>query len=128
MSNPQPACGCAPAAAGEKLIFACSGAADVGAVSDHAARLLTQRGEGKMYCLVGIGGAVPGILQRTRNAAKTVAIDGCELDCALKCLQAAGLTPTAHFRVTDLGMAKGKSPANDQNVIIVAEKAATLLA
>ncbi len=128
MSNLQTGCACTPAAGGEKLIFACSGAADVGEISDRAARLLTKRGEGKMFCLVGVGGHVPNIVDRTRAAAKTVAIDGCELDCALKCLQGAGITPTAHFRVTDLGLPKGKSPAHDQNVVIVAEKASLLLA
>lgn len=128
MSNSQAGCSCTCASNGEKLIFACSGAADVGEISDRAARLLTRRGEGKMYCLVGVGGRVPDIVARTRNAAKVVAIDGCALDCARQCLLAAGITPSAHFRVTDLGMAKGKSPANDQNVFIVAEKAASLLA
>ena len=32
----------------QKLIFACSGAADVGALSDRAARKLTKNGDGKM--------------------------------------------------------------------------------
>ncbi len=39
-----------------KLIFACSGAADVGAIADQAARKLTRDGVGKMFCLAGIGG------------------------------------------------------------------------
>ena len=47
------------------LIFACSGAADVDALSDSAARKLTADGAGKMYCLAGIGGRVPGILKTT---------------------------------------------------------------
>ena len=36
------------------LIFACSGAADVGEISDKAARTITQEGIGKMFCLAGI--------------------------------------------------------------------------
>ena len=36
-----------------KLIFACSGAADVGQISDLAARKLTVEGAGKMFCLGG---------------------------------------------------------------------------
>jgi len=40
---------------GPKLIFACSGAADVGALSDQAARKLTSEGFGQMFCLAGIG-------------------------------------------------------------------------
>jgi len=113
---------------GEKLIFACSGAADVGEIADHAARLLTRRGTGKMYCLAGVGGHVPDILDRTRNAAKVIAIDGCEQDCVRNCLFGAGITATAHIRVTDLGLSKGQSPVNDQNVTRVAEAAAAFLA
>ena len=45
------------------MIFACSGAADVGAVADQAARKMTRDGTGKMFCLAGIGGRVkPGLL------------------------------------------------------------------
>ena len=63
------------------LIFACSGAADVGAIADRAARKLTANGAGKMYCLAGIGGRVAGILKTTEEAEKILAIDGCPLDC-----------------------------------------------
>jgi len=59
------ACGAAP-----KLIFACSGAADVGAVADQAARKLTRNGAGKMFCLAGIGGRVSGIMATTAAASK----------------------------------------------------------
>jgi uncharacterized metal-binding protein len=128
MSSAPCSCGCTPAGGGEKLILACSGAADVGEISDRAARLLTHRGTAKMYCLAGVGGRVPAILERTRKAARIVAIDGCEQDCVRHCLEGAGITSASHFRVTDLGLAKGRSPANDQNIIIVAEKAASLLA
>ena len=47
------ACGGAP-----KLIFACSGGADVGELADQAARTMTRNGQGKMFCLAGIGGRV----------------------------------------------------------------------
>ena len=51
-----------------KLVFACSGAADVGAVADQAARQLAKAGEGKMFCTVGLGGKVEPILETTRAA------------------------------------------------------------
>ena len=50
---------------GPKLIFACSGAADVGEIADRAARELTKNGLGKMFCLAGIGGRVGGIMKKT---------------------------------------------------------------
>jgi uncharacterized metal-binding protein len=115
-------------ASGDTLIFACSGAADVGAISDQAARKMTRDGIGKMFCLTGVGGRVPGIMEKTKAAARIVAIDGCPLDCAKKCLESAGLTNFKHLRVTDLGMEKGKTGVTEQNITKVAQAASSLLA
>jgi uncharacterized metal-binding protein len=108
---------------GPTLIFACSGAADVGAISDLAARKLTSEGKGKMYCLAGIGGRVEGIMKTTQNAAHILAIDGCSLDCVKLCLEEAGFTKFEQMRVTDLGLEKGKSPATDDNIATVVRAA-----
>ena len=110
-----------------QLIFACSGAADVGEISDRAARKLTRDGLGKMFCLTGIGGRVQGILDKTRAASRIVAIDGCSLDCTKKTLEQAGFTKFEHVRVTDLGMEKGQSPATERNIEIVAEATGSML-
>lgn len=105
------ACGTAP-----KLIFSCSGAADVGHISDLAARKLTRDGAGKMFCLAGIGGRVSGIMETTKSAAAVLAIDGCPLDCARKSLEEGGFTKFEHVRLSDLGIEKGKSPVSDELV------------
>lgn len=117
------ACGGAP-----KLIFACSGAADVGAIADQAARKLTREGAGKMYCLAGIGGRVSGIMETTKSAAKILAIDGCPLNCVSECLKKGGFETFEHVFVTDLGMEKGKSAVNEANIETVAAKGRALLA
>jgi uncharacterized metal-binding protein len=114
-------------AGGEKLIFACSGAADVGEISDRAARKLTEDGKGKMFCLAGLGGRVPAIMDKTRAAARILAIDGCSLDCVRETLKQTGFTRFEHVRVTDLGMEKGQSPATDENVALAAEAAGSVL-
>jgi uncharacterized metal-binding protein len=113
---------------GETLIFACSGAADVGAISDRAARKMTKDGSGKMFCLAGVGGRVEGIVQKTKAASRIVAIDGCTLDCTKKCLELASIRDFQYVRVTDLGLEKGKSPATDENVAKVTDAASALLA
>ena len=105
------------------LIFACSGAADVGAIADKAARKLTVDGAGKMYCLAGIGGRVAGILKTTEEAEKILAIDGCPLDCVKLSLEEAGFAEFEHIKVTDLGLEKGKSPATDENIDTVVQAA-----
>jgi uncharacterized metal-binding protein len=105
------------------LVFACSGAADVGAISDRAARKLTAEGAGKMYCLAGIGGRVPGIIKTTQAAEKILAIDGCPIDCTKLSLEEAGITEFEHMKVTDLSLEKGKSPATDENIAAVVQAA-----
>jgi uncharacterized metal-binding protein len=107
-------------AGGPKLIFACSGAADVGEISDRAARNMTRDGAGKMFCLAGIAGRIPGIMKMTQTASEILAIDGCELDCVKNCLRQAGFDRFDHFRVTDLGLEKGNASVNNENIAKVA--------
>lgn len=101
---------------GTKLVFACSGAADVGAVSDRAARAVTKRGSGTMFCMAGIGGRVPGILNTTRAAEKILAVDGCPINCVKKCLEESGFAKFDHLQLADLGLEKGRTAPNDENI------------
>ncbi|HPO14407.1 MAG TPA: putative zinc-binding protein [Candidatus Hydrogenedentes bacterium] len=106
-------CACSGAPA---LIFACSGAADVGELADRTARQLTRDGSGKMYCLAGVGGQVNNILVNVKAAAKILAIDGCPTNCARCTLEQAGIGEYKHVCLQDAGFAKGKSPVNDENL------------
>jgi len=112
---------------GTKLIFACSGAADVGAVSDQAARKLSREGAGKMFCMAGIGGRVPGIMKTTEGADKVLAIDGCSLDCTKNSLEKAGFNEFEHICLNDLGMEKCSTEVSEENIEKVADKARGLL-
>ena len=99
------------------LIFACSGAADVGALADKTARTLNQEGKGKMFCSVGIGGRVDDIMEKTKTASVIVAIDGCPMDCMKKSLENAGFTKYTHVRITDHGFIKGNTIVDDTAII-----------
>jgi len=107
---------------GVSLIFACSGAADVGEISDPAARKMSKDGLGKMFCLAGIGGRVEPVMQKTRSASKILAIDGCGLDCVKNCLEQVGFTEFRHLQIAELGMEKGKSMPTDESINKVAAK------
>ena len=120
-------CGCDCNAA-PTLIFACSGAADVGALADQAARQLTRMGMGSMYCLAGVGGRVQPIMETTAQAGKILAIDGCPLSCVKHTLELAGFTGFAHLTVTDLGLKKGSSPVTEENMAKVVTQGQALLA
>ncbi len=112
---------------GPKLIFSCSGAADVGELADSASRMLTKKGIGKMFCLAGIGGRVSGIVKSTEAAASILAIDGCALDCARKTLEEAGIVRVNHLRLTDLGFTKGETEVDDETIAQVVNRAKLFL-
>lgn len=118
-------CGCGSA---PKLIFACSGAADVGAIADQAARKLTKDGAGRMFCLAGVGGRVPGILAMTASAGRILAIDGCPLNCVKNSLEQAGFKTYTHLQLADLGLEKGKTPPTPEAVAKAVDAAIPLLA
>jgi uncharacterized metal-binding protein len=118
MENPDKCvCSAAP-----KLVFSCSGGADVGELSDRAGRKLTKDGCAKMFCLAGLGGNISGIVKTTEAASGILVIDGCGLDCARNTLEKAGFSKFSHLRVTDFGMEKGKSPVTDENVQRIVSK------
>jgi uncharacterized metal-binding protein len=93
-----------------RLVFACSGAADVGEITDRVARLLNREGAARMFCLGCIGAQNEG-----------------SKDCAKKCLEQAGLTRIRHLRLTDHQMEKGKTPVSVHNVQAAAERAKHVL-
>ena len=112
---------------GTKLVFACSGAADVGAIADQASRKLRDEGVVRMSCVAGLTGRIPGIMNAAKETDVIIAIDGCPLDCVAHALHKRGMHNFRHLRVTDLGLVKGESPPNETNIAKVAEKAADLL-
>ena len=124
MSDKEKSCACE---GGVTLIFPCSGAADVGEISDRAARNMSAQGHGKMFCLAGIGGNISGMIESAKGADRVLVIDGCGLDCAKKTMEERGIRNLLHFRVTDLGMEKSKSPATQERIEAVAQKGKELL-
>lgn len=125
--TPKCSCSCNENSGPAALVYPCSGAADVGEISDRAGRLLNAEDKAWMSCLAGIGGRVSGLMANAAAAPALIAIDGCPQDCARKTLELAGFTGIKHVRVTDLGFKKGQSPATPEAVRKVADTAIALL-
>ncbi len=83
------------------MILACSGASNVGQLSNQAAIELTREGYGKMFCLAGIGGQLSGFVQSARDVPHLVAIDGCQVGCAKAILDQAGIETKNYIVLTD---------------------------
>jgi len=100
----------------EILVFACSGSSNVGQIANLAGLKLTEDKIGKMYCLAGIGGHVPGMIESTKAGKMLIAIDGCPVACAKKTLEHAGFQIDEYVQTTDLGIEKNHEfsldPAN----------------
>jgi len=122
MASEECACSSAP-----KLIFPCSGAADVGEIADRAGRKLSRDGLGKMFCLAGVGGRLPGMMKTTEGASAILAIDGCANDCVKACLEQAGFKKFEHLKLYELGFEKGMSPAIESAIAKAAEAGAARL-
>jgi len=115
----RPKCSCSGST---DLMFSCSGAADVAEIGDRAVRALHKAGDAKMFCLAGIAGKVELIEVNTRGADRLLVVDGCDTDCAKKTMEIGGFTDFIHFRVSDLGLEKGKTPVTDERITMVAAK------
>jgi len=108
-------------------MFCCSGAADTAEIADLAVRQLHKAKEAKMFCLAGIAGDVELIVVNSQAANRLLVVDGCDSDCAMKTMQKNGFSDFVHFRVTDLGWEKGKTPATAERVADAAVRLRTLL-
>lgn len=61
---------------------------------------------GKIYCLAGIGARIDGMVESVKSAKRLVSIDGCQVACAKKTIEHAGLKVTDWICVTDEGISK----------------------
>lgn len=122
----RPACGCGKLV--YNAIFACSGAADVGLLSDRAARSVAAAKAATMICTAAVGAGIEDIMEKARGASRVLVIDGCDKACALKVLERAGISGSISLRLDALGMEKGKTAVDEALVEKVAGQARELLA
>jgi uncharacterized metal-binding protein len=111
-----------------RLIFTCSGIADVGEIADRAGRKLHKEGAGKMWCIAGIGAGLSNFVDTTKATERVLVIDGCPVDCGKKMMEKAGISNFSYIRVTDYGLEKGKSPVTDNAIETICIKSRELLA
>jgi len=105
----------------EIILLPCSGGSNCGQIANQVAVKLDEEGVGKIYCLGGIGAHIKGMVESARSAKRIVALDGCDVACAKKTIEHAGLLVTDWVCVTDEGIAKNhqfKIAAKETNLII----------
>lgn len=91
----------------EDIVFLpCSGGSNCGQIANQVAVKLTEEGVGNIYCLAGVAAHIEGMLESVRGAKRVVALDGCQVACARKAIEHAGLKVTDWICVTEEGVAK----------------------
>jgi uncharacterized metal-binding protein len=100
----------------EIMILACSGASNVGQITNQAAVELTREGFGRMFCLAALGAHLDSFVQTAKKAEHLVAIDGCPVACAKRVLQHAEIPVHAYVLLYNLGIEKkmNTSPLPDE--------------
>jgi len=108
---------------GEKnrVIYACSGASNVGEISDHIARKLRDENYGKMSCLSGIGADLSGYVETARGADECLVIDGCPVQCGRKIFEKHGIMGQ-FVLLSDYGLEKGKTPVTSEVIAQISKK------
>ena len=91
-----------------KLIYACSGAANTGYLSDKISRKLMSQGIGKMTCLAGVGADLSGFIESAKSAEKNIVIDGCPVACGMLIFEKNKI-PYEYYVLTNYGIEKGKT-------------------
>jgi uncharacterized metal-binding protein len=91
---------------GSGLVYSCSGCSSAAQLANHLALQLDRRGVAEMSCIAGVGGDVPYLLKIARSGRPLIAIDGCPLVCAKRCLERHGLRPQRHYVLSELGVRK----------------------
>lgn len=97
----------------EFMVLACSGACDLGQVTDIVARKLRDNGVRKMNCLAVVGAGIEPSIESFKSK-NILMLDGCPTDCGKKILDKHGITDYKYFRITDLGYIKGKTPVTEE--------------
>lgn len=101
--NTSQTCACK---AEEVVLLPCSGGSNTGQIANQVAIKLTEEGVGYIYCLAGIAAHIEGMVESARGARRIVALDGCEVACAKKAIEHAGLPVTDWICVTGAGISK----------------------
>lgn len=104
--------------AGFKLVYSCSGAADVGEIADRTARALRREGFAQGSCIVAIGAGMQGFIKSAEGADVNITIDGCPVACSRKILENIGVAPVSYI-VTEMGFKKGSTHVTPEAIEIV---------
>lgn len=111
----------------KNMVVACSGAADVGYISDRVGRMLSISNHCKMSCLALFASCSERKIENLKNN-NIVVIDGCNENCGKKIMDARGIGEYKWLRLSDLGYEKGKTQFSSKLIETIHNEALKLMA
>lgn len=86
----------------KRVVLACSGASNLGQVSNGLATRLQVTGKATMSCLTGVAADLPNYIKEARQSDELIVLDGCSVACARKVIEAKGINDYRYFDISDL--------------------------
>jgi len=90
------------------MVLACSGASNVGQLTNEVAMRLDMEKAAKFYCLAGPGGDIEPMVKAVKDADQLLVLDGCPVACAKLIMERAGVADYEYVVVTELGIEKNR--------------------
>lgn len=103
-----PSCSCG-ADEPKRIIFPCSGVANVGQITNLASIQLAEEGYGTPSCVALLATGAGTLVSGAQQADEVLVLDGCPVTCARKIADEKGIPVAQHIIVTERGIAKGPS-------------------
>lgn len=91
------------------VALACSGASNVGQLTNEAAKRLDAEKLSRFYCLAGPGGDIDAMVKTVKDSSPVLVIDGCPVACGKLIMERSGVTDYQYVVVTDLGIEKNRN-------------------
>ncbi|KQC11667.1 MAG: hypothetical protein APR63_12285 [Desulfuromonas sp. SDB] len=114
--------GCSCSSNTLNLVYACSGAANTGYLSDQVARKIMKDSCFKMICLSALGAKKSSFIANALAAEQNIVLDGCGVSCGKKIFDFNNLKQYQHFILTDYNVEKGKTKINHNLIEQITEK------
>lgn len=90
------------------MVLACSGASNVGQLTNEAAKRLDIEKSAKFYCLAGPGGHVDAMVNAIKDVEQVLVVDGCSVACAKLIMEEAKIANYEYLVVTEMGIEKNR--------------------
>lgn len=115
-------CGCGGSCTKNYIALSCSGASDLGELTDKVTRKIrSELPNTSMNCLAKLGFGEQSLIDAIGKE-QALVIDGCPIDCGRKIMEKNGISNFKHIRLTDFGYVKGQTPATSEMIEATAQK------